>query len=209
MNWSDFNDNADYKEDFLSYKQKIKEIYFERRKLTNLYESEYNNFISEIFSDFKELLKENKLEVYDREEHSISGQVNGNTVLQLFMELGYIGEPLVLVRYKNGNAECVDLFITQDKKFDVITEYIGPAHFDSDGNILINKDITESEEFYENYIKKYKANYEKIKKLFEFNGKEYKLLDLNLRIQLRYKDNNKGEYTNGRDAINKAVECFE
>lgn len=210
MKWSEFSTDKDYKEAFVSYKAQIKDILLKTYKLTDIYYEQYGSFISKIFEDYRTLLKENKLEVFENSEYSVSGQVGGRIALQLYAKDGNVDDPLFLVRYKNGYHECVDLLINKDKKFNIVNEWVSWLYVDREnGELRSHREINDSEEFYKEQLEKIADRYNKLKELFKVDTGEYKLIDLVLNIEVSYKGEVVGIYSNGREAINKAIECFE
>ena len=210
MKWSEFSTDKDYKEAFVSYKEQIKDILLKTYKLTDIYYEQYGSFISKIFEDYRTLLKENKLEVFENSEYSVSGQVGGRIALQLYAKDGNVDDPLFLVRYKNGYHECVDLLINKDKKFNIVNEWVSWLYIDREnGELRSHREISDSEEFYKEQLEKIADRYNKLKELFKVDTGEYKLIDLVLNIEVSYKGEVVGIYSNGREAINKAIECFE
>lgn len=210
MKWSEFSTDKDYKEAFVSYKEQIKDILLKTYKLTDIYYEQYGSFISKIFEDYRTLLKENKLEVFENSEYSVSGQVGGRIALQLYAKDGNVDDPLFLVRYKNGYHECVDLLINKDKKFNIVNEWVSWLYIDREnGELRSHREINDSEEFYKEQLEKIADRYNKLKELFKVDTGEYKLIDLVLNIEVSYKGEVVGIYSNGREAINKAIECFE
>lgn len=210
MKWSEFSTDKDYKEVFMNYKEQIKDILIKTYKLTDIYYEQYGSFISKVFEDYRTLLKENKLEVFGNAEYSVVGQVDGRIVLQLYAKDGYVDDPLFLVRYKNGSHECVDLLINKDKKFNIVKEWVGWLYVDREnGELKSHREINDSEDFYKEQLEKIADKYNKLKELFTVDNGEYKLIDLVLNIEVSYKGEVMGRYSNGRDAINKAIECFE
>lgn len=210
MKWSEFSTDKDYKESYMNYKEQIKDILLKTYKLTDIYYEQYGSFISKVFEDYRTLLKENKLEVFENGEYSVSGQVDGRIALQLYAKEGYVDDPLFLVRYKNGYHECVDLLINKDKKFNIVNEWVGWLYVDREnGELKSHREINDSEEFYKEQLEKIADRYNKLKELFVVDNSEYKLIDLLLNIEVSYKGEVVGIYSNGREAINKAIECFE
>lgn len=210
MKWNEFSTDMDYKEVFMSYKEQIKDILIKTDKLTDIYYEQYGSFVSKVFEDYRTLLKENKLEIFENSEYSVVGQVDGRMVLQLCAKDGYVDDPLFLVRYKNGYHECVDLLINKDKKFNIVNEWVGWLYVDREnGELKSHREINDSEEFYKEQLEKIADKYNKLKELFIVDNGEYKLIDLVLNIEVAYKGEVVGRYSNGRDAINKAIECFE
>lgn len=210
MKWNEFSTDMDSKEIFISYKEQIKDILIKTDKLTDIYYEQYGSFVSKVFEDYRTLLKENKLEVFENAEYSVVGQVDGRIVLQLFAKDGCVDDPLFLVRYKNGYHECVNLLINKDKKFNIVNEWVGWFYIDREnGELKSHREIKDSEEFYKEELEKIANKYNKLKELFIVDNSKYKLIDLVLNIEVSYKGQVVGRYSNGRDAINKAIECFE
>lgn len=210
MKWSEFNTDKDYKESYMNYKEQIKEILLKTYKLTDIYYEKYKPFFVKIFDDYIELLKENNLEVFKNSEYCIIGQVEGKPVTYLETDQGDIDSTLYLGIYKNEYRDCAKLIITEDKKFEVFREFTGWLYVDEEsGELRSYKDIDESEDFYKEQLKKIADKYNKLEKLFTIDNDDYRLIDLVLNIEVAYKDKVVGRYSNGRDAINKGIECFE
>ncbi|WP_097032925.1 hypothetical protein [Clostridium tertium] len=210
MKWSEFGTDNDYKEDFSSLKEVIKEKLLKTCKLTDIYYDKYTSFIVNVFNDYRELLRENNLEIFENSEYSVIGQVNGKPVLYLYAKDGEVDNPLFLCREKNGYGECVDLIIVKDKKFEVVNEFVSWLYVDKEsGELRSRRTINESEEFYKENLEKITDKYNRLEELFTLDNGNYKLIDLVLNIKVSYKSKVVGIYSNGRESINKAIECFE
>lgn len=210
MKWSEFSTDKYYKEAFTSYKEHIKDILLKIYKLTDIYYEQYGIFISKIFEDYRTLLKDNKLEVFENGEYSVSGQVDGIIALHLYAKDGYVDDPLFLVRYKNGYYECVDLIITKDKKFNIVNKWVTDFYLDEEsGELKSHKTINESDEFYKEHLEKITNKYNELEELFTIDNCNYNLVDLALNIEVSYRSKVVGIYSSGKEAINKAVECFD
>lgn len=211
MKWSEFSTGKKYKaEDYEEYKDKIKEVLTKIYDLQRIYYTQYYNFISGVFDDYKTFLEENGLNVCENWEYDVIGKACGEKKLQLYVEDGDDPSNLVIVRYKNDYPYCINLFIKKDDRFNVVNEWVGWLYVDKEiGELKSHRDINDSEKFYKEQLEKIVGKYNKLKELFTVDNGEYKLRGLVLNIEVSYNGEVVGRYPNGRKAIDKAIECFE